>query len=676
LVLRPPPLPTHTYTHFACHAPQRLKEEAQAAALLQAQQAAASGGTHSGSQQDSLPPPGLAPGVPHDPAAAASLPVEHLPVYHVEGAMGVGRDSGATQPTHPMQGSGLPPGTAPGAGGAQGMEWVYTPQHPHQHQQHAVHAQPAAAAAAALAGAPQQQQQQQQQRVGKGPSQAELKQQRRQQQVAAKQARVAAAEVTAVADRMAAAAIAAALLSKRDKVGRFYRKEHLQAWARLLFERGQLAVEGLEPPTAEEAGAAATAQDAAMAAGKAPWPTPPWVLAAREAASAAAKGGSSGGTHAAAAAAPGGKSGSGASKAAAASGAGAKKASASSGASVAKKAQPAVLVSEAGAWPAFIMRPIRCITCGCHRPPPSSARHHPCAQRMNDLQLTGCLRRFVRPERLGPGAHWRCSACGSTSEALKQLSIRRLPLVLCFHVKRFEHGGGVGQRPRKLDVPLRFPLHKLDMAPFTTATILAGAAAGKPAAAAAAAAATAAAAANGAAAGAAAARQGGAAPAAAGAGASFQQQCLYELFGVVSHWGDMSSGHYVSYVKCEGHWYLINDPWVVPVSEADVAGVQAYMLFYAQEHLFGSGSRAPDGDKPQPQQQQPVKAEQGAAGARTAPAAATAAAAAAAAAAAPPAGSTEAGPSAAAAVKAASGVKVEPGAAAVKQEASAQAAQA
>jgi hypothetical protein len=52
----------------------------------------------------------------------------------------------------------------------------------------------------------------------------------------------------------------------------------------------------------------------------------------------------------------------------------------------------------------------------------------------------------------------------------------------------------------------------------------------------------------------------------------------------------MSSGHYVSYIKCDGAWYLINDPWVVAVSEADVAGVQAYMLFYAQEHLFGTGS--------------------------------------------------------------------------------------
>lgn len=214
-------------------------------------------------------------------------------------------------------------------------------------------------------------------------------------------------------------------------------------------------------------------------------------------------------------------------------------------------------------------------------------------QRMNDLTLPGCLRRYVRPERLGSAAHWRCTACGSSTAALKQLSFRRLPLVLCFHVKRFEHGGAA-QRPRKLDVPMRFPLHGLDMSPFTTSHMLRGqghaqharTAAPEPGSKAAAAGQAGSSAAGEAAAAAAV----GADVGSSGEGPSFRQSCLYELFGVVSHWGDMTSGHYVSYVKCDGAWYLINDPWVVAVSEADVAGVQAYMLFYAQEHLFGTGS--------------------------------------------------------------------------------------
>lgn len=210
-------------------------------------------------------------------------------------------------------------------------------------------------------------------------------------------------------------------------------------------------------------------------------------------------------------------------------------------------------------------------------------------QRMNELSLAGCLRRFVRPERLGPAAHWRCSGCGSTAAALKQMSIRRLPLVLCFHMKRFEHGGAAG-RAKKLDVPMKFPLNGLDMAPFTTSEALTAGHSNVT---------------SRVAAGAdrAAITGGGPSPGGADssvayeqptattlAGVSYQQQCLYELFGVVSHSGDMASGHYVSYVKCEGCWYLINDPWVVAVAEAHVAAAQAYMLFYAQEHLFGTGA--------------------------------------------------------------------------------------
>lgn len=49
------------------------------------------------------------------------------------------------------------------------------------------------------------------------------------------------------------------------------------------------------------------------------------------------------------------------------------------------------------------------------------------------------LYRFVRPEALGPGAKWRCEACALQQRALKQMSVRRLPPVLCLHVKRFEH---------------------------------------------------------------------------------------------------------------------------------------------------------------------------------------------------------------------------------------------
>ena len=112
------------------------------------------------------------------------------------------------------------------------------------------------------------------------------------------------------------------------------------------------------------------------------------------------------------------------------------------------------------------------------------------------VSLLGCLRRFVAPERLEPG-RWRCDGCGSDAPgATKQMSIRRLPPVLCLHVKRFEgasssgygcggggSGGGSGgggggggaqahRSGRKLDTPLLFPAF-LDLSPFMSASVFA-----------------------------------------------------------------------------------------------------------------------------------------------------------------------------------------------------------
>lgn len=55
----------------------------------------------------------------------------------------------------------------------------------------------------------------------------------------------------------------------------------------------------------------------------------------------------------------------------------------------------------------------------------------------------------------------------------------------------------------------------------------------------------------------------------------------YTLFAVVSHCGEMNTGHYVAYIKAQdGCWYQCDDAWVTRVDEAVVAACQAYMLFY------------------------------------------------------------------------------------------------
>jgi hypothetical protein len=121
----------------------------------------------------------------------------------------------------------------------------------------------------------------------------------------------------------------------------------------------------------------------------------------------------------------------------------------------------------------------------CNRPAPPCCPE-PAARVCRRSQLTapaprtraGCLWRYVRPEQLGAAADWRCSQCSQQQRPLKQMSVRKLPPVLCFHLKRFEHGHK--QRARKLDVPIRFPVGRRPCCSMRQCHLAPGPAAGAP----------------------------------------------------------------------------------------------------------------------------------------------------------------------------------------------------
>jgi len=50
-----------------------------------------------------------------------------------------------------------------------------------------------------------------------------------------------------------------------------------------------------------------------------------------------------------------------------------------------------------------------------------------------------CYWRFTRPEHLGSSAKIKCSHCHSYQESTKQLTMKKLPLVACFHLKVHTH---------------------------------------------------------------------------------------------------------------------------------------------------------------------------------------------------------------------------------------------
>ncbi|KAG0175128.1 hypothetical protein DFQ30_000611 [Apophysomyces sp. BC1015] len=148
--------------------------------------------------------------------------------------------------------------------------------------------------------------------------------------------------------------------------------------------------------------------------------------------------------------------------------------------------------------------------------------------------LTDCLDRYTCPEKLGPN-DYSCSKCGNTfQEATKQLSVKRLPPVLSFQLKRFEHGGSAS----KIESKIKFPVD-LDMSPYTTK----------------------------------------------GRTNKQSEENIYTLFAVINHQGRMDTGHYTMFAKHRGEWFKFDDHSVTMAYQKDVLDSKAYMCLYVQKSL-------------------------------------------------------------------------------------------
>lgn len=161
--------------------------------------------------------------------------------------------------------------------------------------------------------------------------------------------------------------------------------------------------------------------------------------------------------------------------------------------------------------------------------------------------LTDCLRRFTRPEHLGSSAKIKCSGCHSYQESTKQLTMKKLPIVACFHLKRFEHSAKLR---RKITTYVSFPL-ELDMTPFMASSKES--------------------------------RMNG----------QYQQPMdslnndnKYSLFAVVNHQGTLESGHYTSFIRQhKDQWFKCDDAIITKASIEDVLDSEGYLLFYHKQFL-------------------------------------------------------------------------------------------
>ncbi|TIA88057.1 hypothetical protein E3P99_02813 [Wallemia hederae] len=157
--------------------------------------------------------------------------------------------------------------------------------------------------------------------------------------------------------------------------------------------------------------------------------------------------------------------------------------------------------------------------------------------------LDNCLRRYTHAEH----SDWKCTRCSAADASTKQLSFRKLPTVLAFQIKRYEHGLWA----QKLDAPVRFPL-TLDMRHYTSSR---EGAEGKDGA----------------------------------EGASHTQEPdemhLYDLFCVINHLGEMETGHYTCASRFGEQWFRCEDADVTPTNIKSVLDSQGYMLLYIKRTL-------------------------------------------------------------------------------------------
>lgn len=178
------------------------------------------------------------------------------------------------------------------------------------------------------------------------------------------------------------------------------------------------------------------------------------------------------------------------------------------------------------------------------------------------VSLFDCLDFFTETELLDGDNKWHCSQCKRFTRLTKTIMITRLPAVLIIHFKRFKMAGGSGRgagRILKLDTFIEYPVESvLDMTPYwpPAGTFLDeantnGMSADEE-------------------------RQKVAMLPVRGQVAPFK----YKLYGVVNHFGNLTTGHYTSYVHKKS-WHYFDDSKFTPDCRPErVLNANAYCLFY------------------------------------------------------------------------------------------------
>ena len=113
-----------------------------------------------------------------------------------------------------------------------------------------------------------------------------------------------------------------------------------------------------------------------------------------------------------------------------------------------------------------------------------------------DLKI--CLKEFCKTQRLSLDDNWRCPRCKDFREGRQSMQLWRLPDILTFHLKRFDMSA---RWREKIQTKVNFPLYGLDMSEWCHENM------------------------------------------------KDSNNHIYDLYGVVNHYGSMTGGHYIAACK-------------------------------------------------------------------------------------------------------------------------------
>jgi hypothetical protein len=202
------------------------------------------------------------------------------------------------------------------------------------------------------------------------------------------------------------------------------------------------------------------------------------------------------------------------------------------------------------------------------------------------ISLEECLSLFTSEEILDEDNSWYCSHCKTHRQANKMIQLWKLPKVLIIGLKRFETttainpmrqygmegGAGAGLGREKISTFVDFPINGLNVSAYCNQARRAGTTAATKG-------------------------DEGEGEGEGKGGAYPEHEYLYDLYGVINHYGRMGFGHYTAFARdwdrhtphtnngsgeLSSTWYSFDDDLIHIVDEKTIKTSAAYILFYRQ----------------------------------------------------------------------------------------------